>query len=96
MREQMPQLNTFVIQAFWISFAILTGSMLFLVLALMSGRAYSVRDTEAHASDYAREIKEGHGGMTAFLWVSFSAMFVWSIIYFAIHAPEFLILIRTV
>jgi hypothetical protein len=92
----MPQLNTFFPEAFWISFAFLVGSMIFFVLAMLQGRGYSVQAAETHASDYAAEIKEGHGGMTAFLWVSFGAMLVWAIIYFWIHAPEFLILIRTI
>jgi Ca2+/Na+ antiporter len=58
-------------------------------LILRSGHNYSVHDTEAHATNYADEIKEGHGGMTLFLWLSFLAILIWCIIYLVQHAGEF-------
>jgi Ca2+/Na+ antiporter len=63
-----------------------------LILLLRSGHGYSVHDTQAHASEYAGEIKEGHGGMTAFLWVFFAFMLIWTIVYFVLHASEFAII----
>lgn len=64
------------------------GFAVLMWLAYIGGRGYSVSDTEAHASDYANEIKEGHGGMTALLWVSFAAVVVWTVFYFVSHAHE--------
>jgi hypothetical protein len=61
-------------------------------LILRSGDNYSVHDTEAHAVNYANEIKEGHGGMTLFLWLSFTAIIVWTIVYLVQHASEFSII----
>jgi hypothetical protein len=58
-------------------------------LALRSGSAYSVHDTEAHSTSYADVIKEGHGGLTLFLWVVFSAILIWSIVYTVQHWSEF-------
>jgi hypothetical protein len=62
------------------------------ILLLRSGHGYSVHDTEAHAANYAGVIKEGHGGMTAFLWFFYGVMFSWTIYYFIQHAGEFAII----
>jgi hypothetical protein len=58
-------------------------------MALRSGRRYSVRDTEAHSTNYADTIKEGHGGLTLFLWICFIAIVIWTIVYLVQHASEF-------
>jgi len=63
-----------------------------LILLLRSGHGYSVRDTESHSTNFAGVIKEGHGGLPAFLWVLLSAMLIWSIVYFATHWEEFAII----
>jgi nitrogen fixation protein FixH len=59
-------------------------------LALRSGSGYSVHDTEAHSTNYADVIKEGHGGLTLCLWVSFITIIIWTIVYLVQHASEFL------
>ena len=61
-------------------------------LVLRSGHGYSVHDTEAHSTSYADVIKEGHGGLTLFLWVSFIVIIVWTIVYLLQHWREFLII----
>ncbi len=58
-------------------------------LVLRSGRNYSVNDTEAHSTNYADVIKEGHGGLTMFLWVSFALILIWTIVYLVQHWSEF-------
>jgi hypothetical protein len=58
-------------------------------LVLKSGKNYSVDDTEAHSTSYADVIKEGHGGLTIFLWVSFAVILVWTVIYLVQHWSEF-------
>lgn len=77
---------------FYMTFVCIFAWALLLALFLRSGRGYSVHDTEAHATDYAKNIKEGHGGMTAFLWLLYGTMFIWTIVYFAQHASDFRIL----
>ena len=76
-----------------IAFAIVAGSAVaFAVLvyiAFMSGRHYSVEDTESHASDYANTIKEGHGPVTILLWIAYGSILAWTIYYFIAHASEF-------
>lgn len=66
-----------------VSFVIVTW------LILRSGHGYSVHDTEAHATNYADVIKEGHGGLTLFLWLSFIAVIAWTIFYVVQHWSEF-------
>jgi hypothetical protein len=73
----------YFVVGFAVSFVVLTW------LALRSGRNYSVNDTEAHSTNYADVIKEGHGGLTIFLWISFGAIFVWTIVYLVQHWSEF-------
>jgi len=90
---QGPSLNfTLGIDALYWTLAIVFAFLLTLILLLRSGRGYSVHDTEAHSTDYAGVIKEGHGGMTAFLWVFFAALLVFTIAYFVMHASEFAII----
>jgi hypothetical protein len=64
---------------------------LFIGLIMRSGHNYSVQDTEAHSESFAGIIREGHGGMTMFLWIWFIFLFVWTVVYFAESAPQFAI-----
>ena len=79
----------------WELFWIAVGSVfafVVLFLLLIRGSGYSVADTEMHAADYAGDIREGHGGVTVFLWVTFTGIFAWTIVYFAMHWHEFAII----
>ena len=60
-----------------------------LALLIKSGFGYTVHDTEAHATKYAGIIREGHGGLTVFLWILFLFMFAWTIYYFWTNAAQF-------
>jgi hypothetical protein len=75
-------------QMFWVTISAVLSFVLLLLL-LLKGSKYSVHDTEAHATDFAGTIKEGHGGLTAFLWLLFIAMLVWTILYLVMHWSEF-------
>ena len=80
---------------FWELFWVTIGSILVftvLLLLLIHGSKYSVRDAQAHASDYGGVIKEGHGPVTVFLWVMYGGMFIWTIVYLAQHWHEFAII----
>jgi hypothetical protein len=74
---------------FYLVVAIAIASVITTWLVLRSGKNYSVNDTEAHSTSYADEIKEGHGGITIFLWVSFAVILVWTIVYLVQHWNEF-------
>ena len=80
---------------FWQMFWVTIGSVLaftLLLILLIRGSRYSVADTQAHAVDFAGVIKEGHGGMTAFLWTVFTGIFIWTIVYFVMHWSEFAVI----
>jgi len=74
---------------FYLVIAVAISVVILTWLILRSGRGYSVHDTEAHSTSYADEIKEGHGGMTLFLWLSFIAIIIWTIVYTVQHWSEF-------
>jgi hypothetical protein len=76
---------------YW-TLTIIFASLGTLWLLLRSGHGYSVQDTMAHSVDFGGEIKEGHGGLTMFLWIFYIFMFVWTVIYFVQHAAEFAII----
>lgn len=74
---------------FYLLFICIISFAVLMVLLLRSGHDYSVHDTEAHSTSYGNVIKEGHGGVTAFLWVLFAVIFIWTIVYFILHINEF-------
>ena len=74
---------------FYLVVAIAIAFVITTWLVLRSGKNSSVNDTEAHSTGYADEIKEGHGGLTIFLWVSFAVILVWTITYLIQHWNEF-------
>jgi hypothetical protein len=79
---------------FYLVIAVAVSVVVLIWLILRSGNGYSVHDTESHAVNYADEIKEGHGGMTLFLWLSFSAIIVWSVIYLLQNASQFSVIFQ--
>jgi hypothetical protein len=89
---KMAELSVFWRDSFWIFLASLVFSVLFLWLFVVGGNRYSVEDAEAHSEDFAGIVREGHGGMTAFLWVSFSMILVWTVYYFAANWQQFVII----
>ncbi len=78
--------------SFYITLFSIAGIVVLTILLLRAGKGYSVRDAQSHAEDYAGEIKEGHGGLPLFLWLLFSLMLIWTIVYFVMHASEFAII----
>ena len=73
----------------WFAVLIIVVVSLMIYLATRSGRGYSAERTKSEAEKYGGTIEEGRGGMTAFLWVSFAAIFVWCIVYISLHWNEF-------
>lgn len=68
------------------------GFVALALLALRSGWSYSVEDTKADSVDYAETIEEGHGGMTAFLWVTFALLLALAVYYLLVHLDEFAVI----
>ena len=89
----MPELNGFFWNSFWIFAVSLVLTAIFIWLFVIGNKKYSVDDAESHAEDYADIIKEGHGGMTIFLWVSFIMLFIWTVYYFAVNWSQFYVIL---
>jgi hypothetical protein len=86
----MDSINTILgIRALYWTLGCIFMFVVTLLLILRSGRRYSVEDAEAHSTEYAGVIKEGHGGLTAFLWTCYAVMVIWTVVYFVLHAAEF-------
>jgi hypothetical protein len=88
----LTDLSNLNIWTFYIVLGCVAAFTFLLVLLMRSGKGYSERQADNDAVDYAGKIKEAHGRMTAFLWTTFAFMFVWTIIYFAMHWREFIII----
>jgi hypothetical protein len=58
-------------------------------LATRSGDTYSSKDVDAHATNYANVVRESHGPLTIFLYVSYVGIVLWSVIYLVRHWREF-------
>lgn len=59
-----------------------------LALAIRSGDRYSVHDAEEHATAYGGSAREAHGPVTAFLWVCYAAVLVFTIGYSIAHRGD--------
>ena len=79
----------------WLVLGVVIAYAVMLILIVTSGRGYSVQDTQAHSIDFGGVIKEGHGGLTAFLWTGYIGSLIWTIVYFAMHWSEFDVMIAT-
>ena len=88
----MPEMLAFFRNSFWIAMGSLTFSVFFIWLIVTGGKNYSAEDAEAHSLEFAGLVKEGHGRMTSFLWISFIMILIWTISYIAIHFHEFAVI----
>ncbi len=77
-----------------VGFAV-AGFAVFLYFMLRSGKGYSNDDADAHAEEYAGTIREAHGGLTAFLAISFAVIFGWTVFYYILNWSQFLALFQS-
>ena len=89
---RMPELPIFFWTSFWIFAVSLAFIVIFIWLFVKGKKNYSVEDAESHAEDYGEVIKEGHGGMTIFLWTSFILIFGWTVYYFIVNWSQFFVI----
>lgn len=89
---KVSKLPDFFHDSLWIVIISIVFAVFFLWLFIIGGNKYSVEDTESHAEHYANIIKEGHGGMTAFLWVSYAFLLIWTIYYYSANIQQFLVI----
>jgi hypothetical protein len=77
------------VSAMSITLILIVSMTVVVYLAVRSGEKYGHQDAHVHSEEYAGIIREGHGPLTVFLIVSFTATFLWTAIYFGTHAGEF-------
>jgi predicted secreted protein len=77
---------------FYVVLGFIAAFVILLILLLMSGRGYSERHAQSDAVEYSGKIKEAHGRLTAFLWVTYIGMIIWAIYYLFLHWQEFSII----
>jgi len=82
----LSNINTF---DFYLTLLLVAVFIVLLVLYLRGDDKYAEKESQNRYSSFAGTIREGHGGMTLFLWVVFSVILVWTVIYFILHAGEF-------
>lgn len=88
----MAELPGFFWTSLWIFIVSAAGLVVFIWLFVRGNKRYSVDDAESHAEDYANVVREGHGGMTAFLWAAFAVMLAWMIYYLIVNWHQFYVI----
>lgn len=59
------------------------------VYALIAGRGYDDASAESDAESYGGIIQEAHGGIPAFLWITYVVLAVWTVAYLYFHRADF-------
>lgn len=73
----------------YLSLAIIAGFAVLMVLIVKSSDEYSVEQTEKTADEFAGTIKDAHGPVTTWLWVSYVVLIIWAFAYLYLHWSDF-------
>lgn len=74
---------------FWLVLLFVGATVGVIVLIAFGGSTYSQSDAAMHATEYAGTVREAHGPVTLFLWVSYVAITAFSVWYAWLHWAEF-------
>jgi hypothetical protein len=73
----------------YVTVAIIAGFCILIWLIVRSSNEYTQEDNERDADEFAGVIRDSHGPVTLWLWVTFSALTIWIVAYFVLHWAEF-------
>lgn len=74
----------------YITVIIIAAFVVSISLMVKSSGEFSPEEVEEEADTFAGDIRDSHGPITTFLWVSYAGLAIWAIIYFYLHFNEFL------
>jgi hypothetical protein len=73
----------------YVTLALITATSILMYLMVRSSNEFTVEETERNSDDFAGVIRDSHGPVTTWLWVSYVVMVVWAIAYLIQHSAEF-------
>ncbi|WP_321419981.1 hypothetical protein [uncultured Methanomethylovorans sp.] len=84
-----PEYASYINYFVWLTILVVLSSLILIWLSAKNQDHYSLEDANSHAEEFAGIIAESHGPITAFLYVLYVILLVWTIAYFAVHWGEF-------
>ena len=74
----------------YLTAGIIAAGVLLMYLMVKSSDEFTIEETEKNSDDYAGVIKDSHGPIPTWLWVSYCALVIWALAYLIQHISEFL------
>ena len=74
----------------YVTLFMITALSMITYLIVKSSKEYPPEKVESEAHEFAGVIKDGHGEIILFLWVTYAGLLIWAIAYLAQHWYEFL------
>jgi hypothetical protein len=74
----------------YLTAGIIAAGVILMYLMVKSSDEFTVEETEKNSDDFAGVIKDSHGPVPTWLWVTYFALVIWVLAYLVQHISEFL------
>lgn len=74
----------------YVTLGIVAAASILMYLMVRSSEDSTVEEMEENSDDFAGVIRDSHGPVTKWLWVSYIVMVIWAIAYLIQHIAEFI------
>jgi hypothetical protein len=74
----------------YFTLGLVAAGVILMYLMVRSSEEFTVEETIENSDDFAGEIRDSHGPVTKWLWVSYIVMVIWAIAYLIQHMSEFI------
>lgn len=74
----------------YVTLGIVAAASSLMYLMVKSSEEFTVEETEKNSDDFAGVIKDSHGPVPTWLWVTYFALVIWAVAYLLQHISEFL------